>query len=91
MLVVDDDEDIRDLVANYLGRQGLRVVEATSEAQLLAGVAQNAPDVILLDVNLGSEDGFAIARRLRSHGLVYLGADGAGGAARWLRDNPTRA
>ena len=79
MLVVDDDEDIRDLVANYLGRQGLRVVEATSEAQLLAGVAQNAPDVILLDVNLGSEDGFAIARRLRSHwqgGLLMVSGRG---------------
>ncbi len=67
MLVVDDDEDIRDLVANYLGSQGLLVFAASSEAELLAGVAKNTPDVILLDVNLGSEDGFAIARRLRSH------------------------
>lgn len=65
MLIVDDDDDIRDLVANYLGSQGLLVFEAISEAELLANVAANAPDVILLDVNLGSEDGFAIARRLR--------------------------
>ncbi len=65
VLIVDDDEDIRDLVANYLGSQGLLVSEATSEAELLANVAANAPEVILLDVNLGSEDGFAIARRLR--------------------------
>ena len=67
MLVVDDDEDIRDLVANYLGSQGLLVFEASSEAELLASVTKNAPDAILLDVNLGSEDGFAIARRLRHH------------------------
>jgi two-component system, OmpR family, response regulator len=66
-LVVDDDADIRDLVANYLGSQGFLVFEATSEAELLTKVAANAPDVILLDVNLGAEDGFAIARRLRSH------------------------
>ena len=79
MLVVDDDEDIRDLVANYLASQGLLVFEAASEAELLADVAKNAPDVILLDVNLGSEDGFAIARRLRSHwvgGLLMVSGRG---------------
>jgi two-component system, OmpR family, response regulator len=67
VLVVDDDEDIRDLVANYLGGQGLSVFAAASEAELLLSAAANLPDVILLDVNLGAEDGFAIARRLRSH------------------------
>lgn len=75
VLIVDDDEDIRDLVANYLGSQGLRVIEAACEAELLACVAKSAPDVILLDVNLGAEDGFAIARRLRGHwagGLLML-------------------
>lgn len=79
VLVVDDDEDIRDLVANYLGSQGLLVFEAASEAELLAGVAENSPEVILLDVNLGSEDGFAIARRLRNHwvgGLLMVSGRG---------------
>ena len=67
MLVVDDDDDIRDLVATYLGGQGLTVFEATSEAELRLSAVATMPDVILLDVNLGAEDGFAIARRLRSH------------------------
>lgn len=66
VLIVDDDEDIRDLVATYLGSQGVQVFEAESEAGLLASVARDTPDVILLDVNLGREDGFAIARRLRA-------------------------
>ena len=76
---MDDDEDIRDLVANYLGSQGLLVFEAASEAELLACIAKNAPDVILLDVNLGSEDGFAIARRLRNRwvgGLLMVSGRG---------------
>ena len=72
VLVVDDDEDIRDLVANYLGSQGLLVFAAASEAALLASVVTHVPDVILLDVNLGAEDGFAIARRLRSHWIGGL-------------------
>ena len=79
VLVVDDDEDIRDLVANYLESQGLLVFEAASEAELLAGISENSPEVILLDVNLGSEDGFAIARRLRSHwvgGLLMVSGRG---------------
>jgi two-component system, OmpR family, response regulator len=67
VLIVDDDDDIRDLVANYFGSQGLLVFEATTEAELLTSLRENAPDVILLDVNLGAEDGFAIARRLRGH------------------------
>lgn len=79
VLVVDDEADIRDLVANYLGRQGLIVFEAASEAELLASIAKNSPEVILLDVNLGSEDGFAIARRLRTHwigGLMMVSGRG---------------
>lgn len=48
--------------------------EARTEVELRACVKQHAPDVILLDVNLGSEDGFAIARRLRSdwHGGLMM-------------------
>ena len=72
VLVVDDDSDVRDLLATYLGGQGLLVFEAETEAALLASAAENKPDVILLDVNLGAEDGFAIARRLRSHWLGGL-------------------
>ena len=72
VLIVDDDEDIRDLVRSYLGSQGLLVFEAATEVELLASVASNKPDVILLDVNLGAEDGFAIARRLRGHWLGGL-------------------
>jgi len=65
VLIVDDDEDIRDLVATYLGSQGLAVFEANSETSMREAIAAHKPDVILLDVNLGNEDGFAIARRLR--------------------------
>jgi two-component system, OmpR family, response regulator len=74
VLIVDDDEDIRDLVAAYLGSQGLLIFEACTEAELRAAVVTNTPDVILLDVNLGAEDGFAIARRLRNdwHGGLLM-------------------
>ena len=75
VLVVDDDEDIRELLATYLSSQGLLLFAALTEVELVASIANNKPDVILLDVNLGSEDGFAIARRLRGHwrgGLLMI-------------------
>jgi two-component system, OmpR family, response regulator len=65
VLIVDDEPDIRDLVSNYLIGQGMQTVEADSEASMQSQMKEREPDVILLDVNLGFEDGFAIARRLR--------------------------
>ena len=66
VLIVDDEEDIRDLLSSYLGKQGIEVFEASSEAELRTTLMTHSPHVVLLDVNLGMEDGFAIARRLRS-------------------------
>ena len=67
IVIVDDEEDIRDLLSVYLGKQGIEVFEASSEIELRATMIAHTPDVVLLDVNLGSEDGFAIARRLRAN------------------------
>ena len=66
VLIVDDEQDIRDLLSTYLGKQGIEAFEASSEAELRAVMIAQTPDVVLLDVNLGMEDGFAIARRLRT-------------------------
>jgi two-component system, OmpR family, response regulator len=75
VLVVDDDPEIRTLLASYLGSQGILVTEARSESELLTEMSGSAVDVILLDVNLGPEDGFSIARRLRQSwqgGLIMI-------------------
>lgn len=75
VLVVDDDAEIRALLLSYLGSQGILVTEAGSESELLTAKTTSPPDVILLDVNLGSEDGFSIARRLRQSwqgGLIMI-------------------
>jgi DNA-binding response OmpR family regulator len=73
--IVDDEEDIRDLVAGYMERQGIQMFAAATESELEALLSRQLIDTILLDVNLGREDGFAIARRLRarwSGGLLML-------------------
>jgi len=62
---LDDDPAIRSLLAEYLGDNDLRISTLASGADLLALLARDTVDVVLLDVRLQGEDGLAIARRLR--------------------------
>jgi DNA-binding response OmpR family regulator len=66
IIILDDEPDLRELVAEYLSNHGFIVRGAASSAALDALFAEQGPDLVLLDVNLGPEDGFAIARRLRA-------------------------
>jgi two-component system, OmpR family, response regulator len=74
VLIVDDESDIRGLLVTYLQTQGICALEAESEVTMRRQIDQHSPDVILLDVNLGAEDGFAIARKLRQswHGGLLM-------------------
>ena len=65
ILVVDDDPDIRRLVADYLGQQGLQVSCAADGRQMRATLAGRAVDAIVLDLMLPGEDGLTLFRALR--------------------------
>ena len=73
--VLDDEVDITQLLARYLQGQGFRVTQLHSGSHLLALMAADPPSLVLLDLGLPGEDGFAIARLLREHwqcGLVIV-------------------
>jgi DNA-binding response OmpR family regulator len=70
--VVDDEEHLRDMVAEYLAGQGYRTLAASGGQALDGLLATTRPDLILLDVNMPVEDGFSIARRLRARGRVPI-------------------
>ena len=73
--IVDDEPDITQLLAGYLSRQGFRVSELASGHALTALMPTDPPDLVLLDLGLPGEDGFAIARTLREHwhcGLIII-------------------
>ena len=75
LAVLDDDPDITLLLANYLQAQGFRVSRLHGGAALMTLMATDPPQLVLLDLGLPGEDGFAIARRLREHwhcGLVIV-------------------
>lgn len=68
MLVVDDEVDIANMLAEYFRMEGYDVTCANSGAEALtAASAGAAPDIVLLDVNMPGMDGFEVCRRVREH------------------------
>lgn len=65
ILVVDDDAEIRSLLARYLGGQGFRVTVAQDRRECLARVADARPDLLVLDVMLPDGTGLEICRSLQ--------------------------
>ena len=79
VLVVDDDASVRGMIAEYLGDNGYEVIQAESGESMRAALAERVPDVVLLDVRLGREDGLSLARFLREHysiGIIMVTAAG---------------
>lgn len=65
ILVVDDDQRIRDLLTRYLAENGFRVTPASDAASARAAMRGLAFDLVILDVMLPGEDGLTLARSLK--------------------------
>jgi two-component system phosphate regulon response regulator OmpR len=65
VLVVDDDQKIRDLLARYLVVNGFRVTPASDAASARAAMRGLAFDLVVLDVMMPGEDGLSLARGLK--------------------------
>ena len=68
LLVVDDDDRIRDLLRRYLSREGLRVTTAADAAAARRLVETLDFDLVVVDVMMPGEDGFSLTRWLRKRG-----------------------
>ena len=66
VLVVDDDPDVRELIARMLTRAGVRVQTAANGHQALRQALKKRPSLVLLDLGLPGLAGEAVAQRLRS-------------------------
>ncbi len=66
VLLVEDDEDTREMYAMCLAASGFRVVQALSGQDALAKAAKETPDVMVTDLSLPGMDGFDLARMLRA-------------------------
>ena len=65
VLVVDDEDAVRLLIARYLAAEGFSVEEAADTPEAEGALATRSPDLVLLDVVLPSEDGLDFLARLR--------------------------
>ncbi|RZL35898.1 MAG: response regulator [Rubrivivax sp.] len=65
VLLVDDEPELRALLAEYFGRHGFEVMQAGDAAAARAQVAERVPDVAVLDINMPGENGLSLARALR--------------------------
>lgn len=72
IVVVDDEEDLRSVVARYLVKNGYHVSEAEGGEALRAIMAERPVDLVLLDINMPREDGLSIARHLRGLGPIGI-------------------
>jgi CheY-like chemotaxis protein len=66
ILVVDDNDSGLLLACSVLELDGFRVASAGSAAEVLAGVNEERPDLILMDVQLPGQDGLSLTRQLKT-------------------------
>jgi two-component system OmpR family response regulator len=69
VLIVDDEPNIRDLLATSLRFAGFEIQTAANGTAAVAAVTESEPDIILLDVMLPDMNGFSVTKKLRSAGI----------------------
>ena len=79
IIVCDDEPDIRDMIGEYLERQGYTVSAVEDGVALRSLLEEDDADLVVLDINMPGEDGLSLARFLRergSIGIIMLTASG---------------
>ena len=66
VLVVDDEEDTRDLIREVLKECGSEVITSRSVAEALAALEEHKPDILISDLGMPEEDGYALISKIRA-------------------------
>ncbi len=72
ILIVDDDRDIRDLLSEYLQKQGYRTSVAADGRAMRTALGRALPDLIVLDLMLPGEDGLVLCREVRAQSDIPI-------------------
>lgn len=72
ILVVDDDAELRTLLADYLRKHGFEPEVAKDGAELTEALKRRPVDLIVLDVMMPGEDGFTLCRNLRARSAIPI-------------------
>lgn len=69
ILVVDDNDDVRQLVASVLGEEGHKVQIAANGEAALDAIRRDPPDVVMLDIMMPQVDGYTVLKTMTEEGL----------------------
>jgi len=72
VLAIDDDPAMRQLIAEYLRENDLRVSAVASGEEMLRVLSEEAIDVVVLDLRLAGEDGMDLAKKIRAESQVPI-------------------
>lgn len=72
VLVVDDEEPVRELMRLYLSKEGFEVILAKEGKEALRLNGEHRPDLVILDLMLPGLDGWEVCRQIRSHSRVPI-------------------
>jgi len=80
IVIVEDEPDLRDAVAEYLGANGFEVLTASDAAEMRKIAASEPFHLAILDISMPGEDGLSLGRWLRANfpvGIIYASAAGS--------------
>ena len=72
ILAIDDDPAMRQLIADYLGENDVRVTTVATGEEMSRVLAEQAIDAIVLDLRLGAEDGMDLAKKVRAESTIPI-------------------
>lgn len=72
ILVIEDDESVRDVVRRYLERDGHEVLLAGDGKDGLRAAQDHSPELVVLDIMLPGLDGFSVCKALRGQSQAYI-------------------
>lgn len=65
LLIVDDEEDVREFAAKFFRKRKIEVVTVASAEEALESIEKDKPDLVLLDIKMSGMDGIEALRRIR--------------------------
>lgn len=79
VLIIDDEEDMRNLIQMYLENSGFKCTHAASGTDAYEKLKEHVFDLVILDIMMPYEDGFAVCAKIRSFSqvpIIFLSAKG---------------